>query len=86
MHGHRHLITDVLKGELGSTASWSPTGRHRPVDGRAITEAACGPSINAGIDMVMVPYDYRTFISTLREEVNAGRVPLARIDDAVPGS
>ena len=31
----------------------------------------------------MVPYDYRTFISTLRDEVNAGRVPLSRIDDAV---
>jgi beta-glucosidase len=33
--------------------------------------------------MVMVPDDYRTFISTLRDEVNAGRVPMSRIDDAV---
>jgi beta-glucosidase len=33
--------------------------------------------------MVMVPDDYRTFISTLRAEVDAGRVPLSRIDDAV---
>jgi beta-glucosidase len=39
--------------------------------------------VNAGIDMVMVPDDYRTFISTLRDEVTAGRVPMSRIDDAV---
>lgn len=34
-------------------------------------------AINAGIDMVMVPDNYKTFISTLRAEVQAGRVPLA---------
>jgi beta-glucosidase len=39
--------------------------------------------VNAGVDMVMVPFDYRGFISTLRDEVNAGRVPISRIDDAV---
>jgi beta-glucosidase len=33
--------------------------------------------------MVMVPTEYRRFISTLRDEVNAGSVPMARIDDAV---
>lgn len=40
-------------------------------------------AINAGIDMVMVPDNYKTFISTLKSEVNAGNVPIARIDDAV---
>jgi beta-glucosidase len=33
--------------------------------------------------MVMVPTNYKTFISTLRNEVNAGRVPMSRINDAV---
>jgi beta-glucosidase len=40
-------------------------------------------AINAGIDMVMVPMHYRDFIAYLKELVNEGRVPQARIDDAV---
>ena len=32
--------------------------------------------------MVMVPNDWQTFIDLLRAEVQAGRVPMARIDDA----
>ena len=40
-------------------------------------------AINAGIDMVMVPYDYRTFIATLTQAVEQGDVAQARIDDAV---
>ena len=40
-------------------------------------------AINAGIDMVMVPTNYKTFISTLRNEVTAGNIPMSRINDAV---
>ena len=40
-------------------------------------------AINAGIDMVMVPTNYRDFITTMTELVGAGKIPLARIDDAV---
>jgi beta-glucosidase len=40
-------------------------------------------AINAGIDMVMVPDNYRAFQTTLRNEVLAGNVPSSRIDDAV---
>ena len=40
-------------------------------------------AINAGIDMVMVPNAYRDFIARLKALVAAGRVPQARIDDAV---
>src|SRR3954471_1730228 len=32
--------------------------------------------------MVMVPTAWQSFISTLRSEVQAGRVPMSRIDDA----
>ncbi|HEY6101355.1 MAG TPA: glycoside hydrolase family 3 N-terminal domain-containing protein, partial [Anaeromyxobacter sp.] len=81
-HAQRHLITDVLKGELGFrgivVSDWGGTG-----DVSDDYPYAVRRLVDAGIDMVMVPYDYRTFISTLRDEVNAGRVPLSRIDDAV---
>jgi beta-glucosidase len=40
-------------------------------------------SINAGLDMIMVPYDYKKFISALKEAVQNGDVAKARIDDAV---
>ncbi len=40
-------------------------------------------SINAGMDMVMVPERYVEFFRTLRELVTDGTVPASRIDDAV---
>jgi len=40
-------------------------------------------AINAGIDMVMVPDNYRVFISDLIASVKSGQVPMSRIDDAV---
>jgi beta-glucosidase len=40
-------------------------------------------AINAGLDMIMVPDDYKTFISTLDTEIKAGNIPMARINDAV---
>jgi beta-glucosidase len=82
MHGHKYMLTDVLKGELG-------------FDGFLISDWAgvdqvAGPyyddvvqSINAGMDMVMVPYDYVNFINTLKSAVMANDVSMTRIDDAV---
>jgi hypothetical protein len=40
-------------------------------------------SINAGVDMSMIPYEYNEFCTLLVELVNEGEVPLARINDAV---
>jgi beta-glucosidase len=40
-------------------------------------------SVNAGVDMMMVPYSYTQFTSTLIDEVKAGRISEKRIDDAV---
>jgi beta-glucosidase len=82
LHGHRYLITTVLRGELGFdgiiVSDWAGIDQ-LPGDYASDVRTA----INAGIDMVMVPSNYRTFISTLKAEVNAGRIPMSRIDDAV---
>ena len=41
-------------------------------------------AINAGIDMSMIPYNYKEFCSDLIALVKEGKVPMkARIDDAV---
>ena len=82
MHGNQYLITTVLMGELGFQgiviSDWAGIDQ-LPGDYASDVRTA----INAGVDMVMVPSDYKTFISTLRTEVTAGRIPMSRIDDAV---
>ena len=82
MHGNRYLLTDVLKGELGFggfvVSDWAGIDQ-LPGDYASDVEA----SINAGIDMVMVPERYPEFIATLKSLVQSGRVPQSRIDDAV---
>ena len=82
MHGNKRLITDVLKGELGFTGfvvtDWAAIDKMSD-DYKQDVEVA----INAGIDMVMVPIHYPDFVTDMKELVAAGRIPMARIDDAV---
>jgi beta-glucosidase len=82
MHAHRYLLTDVLKGEMGFdgflVADWGAVDQISPDYYQAVVSA-----VNAGIDLNMVPYDYHRFITTLTRAVDAGDVPLERIDDAV---
>ena len=82
MSGHRRLLTDVLKNELGFQGfliSDYNALDQLPGD----TRSDIKESINAGMDMVMVPANYREFFATLKSLVEAGEVPLSRIDDAV---
>lgn len=82
MHAHRRLLTEVLKGELGFkgflVSDWQAIDQLSPNYYDCVVT-----SINAGLDMVMVPFEYQRFISTLRQAVEAGDISRARIDDAV---
>lgn len=82
MHADRSLLTDVLKGELGFTgflvSDWQAIDQ---IPGDYASDVTI--AINAGLDMIMVPYDYKRFISTLTAAVESGAVPQTRIDDAV---
>lgn len=88
LHGHKHLITDVLKGELGfegfTVSDWAAIDQ-LPGDYTSDIET----SINAGLDMIMIPNgpgqgnNYVQFIEQLKALVKEGRVSQARIDDAV---
>jgi len=87
MHGNRHLITDVLKGELGFDgiviSDWAAIDQISP-DYKYDIET----SINAGLDMVMLPFgpgeknNYADFARLLKELVVEKRVAPERIDDA----
>ena len=82
LHAHKYLLTDVLKVELGFAgfvvSDWMAVEQIDPDYLTAVEQAIC-----AGIDMVMVPFDYQRFITTVVELVDVGRIPLERIDDAV---
>ena len=80
--GNKRLLTDILKGEmgfLGLVISDYNAIEELPGDYRAQIKQ----SVNAGMDMFMVPQKYRQFIVNLKALVAAGEVPLTRIDDAV---
>jgi beta-glucosidase len=88
MSANKHLLTDVLKGELGYKGFLIS-------DWAAIDEISTDyshdieVSINAGLDMVMIPYgpgkknNYLEFIADLKQLAADGRIPMSRIDDAV---
>lgn len=82
LHGHKYLITDVLKGELGFTgfvvSDWAGIDQ---VDSDYYT--AVVTAINAGVDMNMVPQGYQRYINTMKQAVEKGDISIQRIDDAV---
>lgn len=93
LHGHQYLITNVLKGELGFdgfvVSDWAGIDQIDGVWGDgpflppSLSATDVRTAINAGIDMVMAPYNWQRFIDLLRVEVQQGRVPMSRVDDAV---
>jgi beta-glucosidase len=80
--GSKHLLTDILKNEIGFQGFL--ISDYNAVDQISKDyKTAIGISINAGMDMVMVPDHYREFIKNLKELAQDGTVPMSRIDDAV---
>ncbi len=82
LHGHRYLLTDVLKGEMGFegfvVSDWLGQGQLDPDPARRVVMA-----LEAGIDMVMVPFDHKEFISIVESIVESGELSVDRLDDAV---
>lgn len=87
-HINKYILTDILKKELGFTGfivtDWQDIENvyRRDKMTKDIKEAI-GLAINAGIDMSMIPYDYKGFCTDLIALVNEGKVSQERIDDAV---
>jgi beta-glucosidase len=80
--GSKRLLTEILKDELGFEGFL--------ISDYAAIDALPGDykhkiamSIDAGMDMVMVPERYEEFFVKLKEAAEDGTVPMARIDDAV---
>lgn len=86
MHSNHFLVTDVLKNELkfrGFVISdWQGVDRITSPPHENYTYSIL-TGINAGIDMIMIPYTYTEFIDKLTDLVNSKFIPMSRIDDAV---
>ncbi len=82
MHAQKYLLTDVLKGELGFkgflVSDWQAIDQ---IDRNYYT--AVVTAINAGVDMNMVPTEYKKFIDTMKLAVQKGDISADRINDAV---
>ncbi|PWB75895.1 MAG: hypothetical protein C3F15_05930, partial [Holophagae bacterium] len=82
MHGNRELLTDVLKRRLGFdgfiVGDWNG---HADVPN--CSSSSCPAAFNAGIDMFMVPEDWRGLYENTLDQVRSGEIPMARLDDAV---
>lgn len=77
-----YWITDVLKSELGFkgfvVSDWAA------IDQLTSNYQDCvEQSVNAGIDMIMLPYEYDAFRTAMRNLLDQGSITTARLDDAV---
>jgi beta-glucosidase len=82
MHGQHHLLTDVLKTRMGFdglvVSDWDGVD-----EVQSCSKDRCAQAVNAGIDLFMVPDEWRAFLQNTVAQVRAGDISEARIDDAV---
>ncbi|MBT3796832.1 MAG: beta-glucosidase [Candidatus Marinimicrobia bacterium] len=88
-HANKYLLTDILKDELGFkgfvVSDWAAI---EMIPGDYKSDIII--SINAGIDMIMVPgavkfgnESYEKFMRLFKESIEDGSIPISRVDDAV---
>jgi beta-glucosidase len=83
MHGHKYLLTDVLKNKLGFdgfvVGDWNG---HGFVSGASVLN--CPQALNAGLDIYMVPDpDWKQLYHNTLDQVKSGVISQERCDDAV---
>ena len=82
LHGSKYLLNDVLKDRMGFdglvVGDWNGHGQVESCDNES-----CPQSINAGLDIFMVPTDWKKLYYNTLEQAKTGVIPMSRIDDAV---
>ncbi len=82
MHGNKPLLTDELRGNLGFkgvvVGDWNGHGQIK-----GCTNGNCPQALLAGLDVYMVPEDWKALHASLVGQVKDGTIPMARLDEAV---
>ena len=77
-----HLLTEILKNELGFSgfivSDWYGVYEIENSKYNSLVRA-----VNAGIDMVMTPFEYKGFLSNMQKALDNGDITKERIDGAV---
>ena len=81
MHGSRELLTGLLRERMGFdgvvVGDWNGHGQ---IPG--CTNGACPQALLAGLDIYMVPEDWKALHASLVSGARDGSIPMARIDEA----
>jgi len=82
MHSHHYLLDEVLRGELAFgglvVSDWMGIDQLDPDYRTCVVR-----SVNAGVDMVMVPIECKRFLGALTDAVSDGDISIDRVDLAV---
>ena len=82
IHGDKSILDDLLRDQLGfegfTIGDWNGHGQ---VPG--CTNESCAQAIKAGMDMVMVPEDWKALLLNTVAQVESGVISEGRIDEAV---
>lgn len=82
MHGSRPFLTDLLRGQMGFdglvVGDWNGHGQLP-----GCTNSNCPQALLAGLDIYMVPEEWRPLHASLMAQVGDGTIPMARLDEAV---
>jgi len=82
MHGNRDLLTGVLRNEMGFegvvVGDWNAHGQ---IAGCTVDN--CPQALLAGLDIYMVPDDWKALLENLVAQVEDGTIPMAKLDEAV---
>ena len=82
LHGHAGLLTDVLKGRMAFdglvVGDWNGHGQLP-----GCSNESCADTVQAGLDLFMVPEDWRALHRNTLRQARSGAIPEARLDDAV---
>ena len=82
LHGYEELLTDILKKDMQFdgfvVGDWNGHGQ---VEG--CSNAKCAQSFNAGVDMFMVPENWKDLLRNTIRQVKSGEISETRLDEAV---
>lgn len=82
IHGYQKLLTDILKIDMQFdgfvVGDWNGHGQ---VNG--CSNSKCAQSFNAGVDMFMVPENWKDLLRNTIRQVKSGAISESRLDDAV---